>query len=53
MKITDLLRPEGIKVGAKATSQMDAIDQLVALQDASGTINDKANYKEGILAREK
>ncbi|MEE1159136.1 MAG: fructose PTS transporter subunit IIA, partial [Atopobiaceae bacterium] len=53
MKITDLLRPEGIKVGAKATSQMDAIDQLVALQDASGNINDKAKYKEGILAREK
>ena len=52
MKITDLLKASGIKVGAKATSQMDAIDQLVALQDASGNINDKAKYKEGILARE-
>ncbi len=52
MKITDLLKVEGIKVGATATSQMDAIDQLVALQDASGNINDKAAYKEGILARE-
>ncbi|MBR3234411.1 MAG: PTS sugar transporter subunit IIA [Atopobiaceae bacterium] len=53
MKITDLLKPEGIKVGASATSQMDAIDQLVALQDASGNINDPAGYKKGILAREK
>ncbi|MDO4537426.1 MAG: fructose PTS transporter subunit IIA, partial [Coriobacteriales bacterium] len=53
MKITDLLKPEGIKVGASASSQMDAINQLVALQDASGNIADKAAYKEGILAREK
>ena len=52
MKITDLLKPEGIKVGASASSQIDAIDQLVALQDASGNINDPAAYKEGILARE-
>ncbi len=52
MKITDLLKPEGIKVGATAANQMDAIDQLVALQDASGNISDKASYKEGILARE-
>lgn len=52
MKITDLLKVEGIKVGATATDQMDAIDQLVALQDASGNINDSAAYKQGILARE-
>ena len=52
MKITDLLKPEGIKVGASASNQMDAIDQLVALQDASGNINDPAGYKKGILARE-
>ncbi|MDO5118818.1 MAG: fructose PTS transporter subunit IIA, partial [Coriobacteriales bacterium] len=52
MKITDLLKVEGIKVGATAASQMDAIDQLVALQDASGNIKDAAAYKQGILARE-
>ena len=52
MKITDLLKVEGIKVGATAADQMDAIDQLVALQDASGNINDPVKYKEGILARE-
>lgn len=52
MKITDLLRPEGIKVGATATSQDDAINQLIALQDASGNINDTVAYKKAILARE-
>ncbi len=52
MKITDLLTPDGIKVGATAADQMDAIDQLVALQTASGNINDPVKYKEGILARE-
>ena len=52
MKITDLLKVEGIKVGASAADRMDAIDQLVALQDASGNIADTAGYKEGILARE-
>ncbi len=52
MKITDLLRPEAIKVGATATSRDDAIDQLVALQDAAGNITDKVAYKKAIMARE-
>ena len=52
MKITDLLKVDGIKVGATAANQMDAIDQLVDLQVASGNINDRDKYKEGILARE-
>ena len=52
MKITDLLKPEGIKVGATAKSQDDAIDQLIALQDASGNISDTVAYKKAILARE-
>ncbi|MGN0287089.1 MAG: fructose-specific PTS transporter subunit EIIC [Atopobiaceae bacterium] len=53
MKITDLLSPEGIKVGATVTSQDDAINQLIALHDKCGNISDKAAYKEGILARER
>ncbi len=52
MKITDLLKADGVKVGASASNQMDAIDQLVALQVASGNIADKAQYKEAILKRE-
>ena len=52
MKISDLLKVEGIKLNGQAASKMDAIDQLVALQDASGNISDVAKYKEAILARE-
>ena len=52
MKITDLLRPEGIKINAVPSDQMDAIDQLVALQDASGNIADTVVYKKAFLARE-
>lgn len=52
MRIKDLLKAEGIKLGATATSKENAIDQLVDLQDASGNISDKSKYKEAILARE-
>ena len=52
MKITDLLRPEGIKIGAVAKDKMDAINQLIDLQVASGNIADKAKYKAfmGVMA---
>ncbi|MDO4619294.1 MAG: fructose-specific PTS transporter subunit EIIC [Lachnospiraceae bacterium] len=52
MKIRDLLKPEGIKLGAAAKNKMDAIDQLVELQNKSGNIKDVAAYKKAILARE-
>jgi len=52
VKITDLLVPQGIKVGATATSRDDAISQLVALQDASGNINNATSYEAAIHARE-
>ena len=52
MKITDLLKHEGIKIGASAADQSDAIDQLVALQATVGNISDKDAYKEAILKRE-
>ena len=52
MKISDLLKVEGIKLGGSATDKMDAINQLVALQKASGNIYDAARYKTAILARE-
>jgi len=52
VKITDLLKPEGIKIGASAADQSDAIDQLVALQATVGNISDKDAYKEAILKRE-
>nr|WP_283102082.1 PTS fructose transporter subunit IIABC [Olsenella intestinalis] len=47
-----MLKPEGIKIGASAADQSDAIDQLVALQATVGNISDKDAYKEAILKRE-
>ena len=52
MKITDLLKVEGIKLNASAKDKDDAINQLVDLQVKSGNISDKEKYKKGIYARE-
>ncbi len=52
MKIRDLLRPEGIKLGATAKNKDDVINQMVDLQVASGNISDKETYKKAIYARE-
>ncbi|MEE3420553.1 MAG: fructose-specific PTS transporter subunit EIIC [Lachnospiraceae bacterium] len=52
MKITDLLKVEGIKLNASAKDKDDAINQLVDLQVRSGNISDKEKYKKGIYARE-
>ena len=52
MRITDLLRAEGIQLHAAPTSKADAIDLLVSLQKKTGNISDEAAYKADILARE-
>ncbi len=52
MRITDLLKKQGIVLGASAKSKGDIIDQLVALHDKCGNLKDAAAYKEGILKRE-
>ncbi len=52
MRITDLLKADGIKIGSAASSKMAAIDELVALHDKCGNLKDVAAYKEGILKRE-
>ena len=52
MKIRDLLKPEGIRLGGSAADKMDVINQMVELQYASGNIADKEKYREAILARE-
>ena len=52
MKITDLLTPQSVHVGAEAKDQADAIDQLVALHVAAGNVTDAEGYKKGVLARE-
>ena len=52
MRITDLLRPEGIQLHAAPASKADAIDLLASLQKKAGNISDEAAYKADILARE-
>lgn len=52
MRITELLKKESIELGVKVSSKEEAIDTLIGLMEAGGRLNDRAGYKEGILARE-
>ena len=52
MRITDLLKKQGISLGVKANSKKDAIEKLVALHEKCGNLKDVNAYKDGILARE-
>ena len=52
MRITELLKKESIQLGITAASKDDAINQLTGLMEAGGRLNDRAGYKDGILARE-
>ena len=52
MRITDLLRPEGIRLCAAPKGREEAIDLLITLQDRAGNLSDPARYKRDILARE-
>lgn len=52
MRITELLKKESIELGVKVSSKEVAIDTLIGLMEAGGRLNDRAGYKEGILARE-
>ena len=52
MRISELLKKEGIALGVKVDSKDAAIDYLIDLHVKSGNITDKAEFKKGILARE-
>lgn len=52
MKITGLLKKEGVKLGVVAASQDEAIDVLVDLQCGIGAVADRDRYKQAVLARE-
>ena len=41
MRITDLLKKEGIYLNAKVNSKKEAIDTLVDLMDNNGNLNNK------------
>ena len=52
MKITDLLKKEGIALGLKPADKAAVIDTMVDLHDKVGNLKDKKAYKEAIEARE-
>ena len=52
MKITDLLKKEGVALNQKAADQNAAIDVMVNLHDKVGNLNDKDAFKKDIEARE-
>ncbi len=53
MKITDLLKKEGIALNADASDQDAAIDKLIELHTKVGNLSDAKEFKNAILEREK
>lgn len=52
MKITELLDVRSIALNVNVSSKDETIDKLIDLMSESGKINNKSEYKKGILARE-
>jgi PTS system fructose-specific IIC component len=52
MRISDLLKRETIVLNMKATNKETAIDELVSNLDKAGRLNNAAEYKKAIWARE-
>ncbi|WP_182188334.1 PTS fructose transporter subunit IIABC [Pectinatus frisingensis] len=52
MRITDLLKKDGILLNAQPSNKNEAIDILVELMDKTGILTDKAAYKKAVLDRE-
>ncbi|MBE5905596.1 MAG: PTS fructose transporter subunit IIC [Lachnospiraceae bacterium] len=52
MRITELLKKDGISLNVSVADQNAAIDELIRLHDEMGNLNDKAEFKKAIIARE-
>lgn len=52
MRITDLLKKDGIALGVDVADKNAAIEMLVSLHEKCGNLIDAKAYKEGILKRE-
>lgn len=52
MKITDLLDKNSISLNARVNSKKEVIDELVALMEKSGKLNDVEAYRKLVFARE-
>lgn len=52
MRITDLLKKEGIELNGPSASKAETIDRMVDLMAATGNLKDKQGYKKAVLKRE-
>ena len=52
MRITDLLKKNGIALNVNVSDNSTAIDKLVSLHEKCGNLKNTAAFKEGILKRE-
>ena len=52
MRITELLSKKAIDLNVSVKTKADVIDYMTNLQDKAGNLNDREEYKKGILARE-
>lgn len=52
MKITELLKKDTIILDLNSSTKFEVIDELVNKLNQAGKLNDKAEYKKSILARE-
>ena len=52
MRITDLLKKQGIMLNAQVHSKQEAYRVLIELHSKAGNITDKEEYEKGIWARE-
>lgn len=52
MRITDLLKKEGIELNGVVSNKTEAITKMVELMNKTGNINDVEKYKKGVFKRE-
>ena len=52
MRITDLLRENGIELCGKAANKQEAVEQMVALMGKTGCVSDLETYKKAVFRRE-
>jgi fructose-specific phosphotransferase system IIA component len=52
MRLTDILKPQNIKIPLAATTKTDAITELVNVLAASGDVTDPTKVLESVLERE-
>lgn len=52
MRLTDILKPENIKLPLAATDKQTAIEELIGLLESTGEIHDPARVRQAVLERE-